>query len=379
MIILTVIFPALAGSRKLSVVLMDNIGNPITNATVVVKTLKTLGWGHGGDSDYATYSAASDAKGMAIVAFDSVHDDFSWDVVTPMHHSEGFAPRHECFSCDHEEEEAFYDPDSDVSEDVLELVKEVKSMGEVKDYIGYTNLVAKLSSLNVSCSEPEIVRLVSFFPKKNPQPMCSYARCRNCEIDLPMDNFVKVKKDGIEIEDCGTVEYDMKKGKFLPTWGARNGRNAGDTADLKIVRYHTKTNDVGTLFGWVEFAPGCGAYKKKMTGDSSMLTDYDADISATYLNRIPFVYHSVNGKYIEEKPLLGTNEYFVCRTRVMTDDSGSVTNCHYSKIIGPMRVGSRFWFSAIIFNPRPNDNNLEFDMSRNVASEFGGDGGVYCP
>lgn len=73
------------------------------------------------------------------------------------------------------------------------------------------------------------------------------------------------------------------------------------------------------------------------------------------------------------------DEYMVLRTRVMFNDAGSITNCHYSKIVGGMWIWKDVHFNAAIFNPRANDNNLEFDVYENLADKFGGDGGVYCP
>ena len=133
------------------------------------------------------------------------------------------------------------------------------------------------------------------------------------------------------------------------------------------------TNGVKTIFGWIDFAPGCGAYKRNTTGDISFPTTYEADTNAIFLSRIPFECSSVSGKVVRAQNLLEEDEYMVLRTRVMTNEFGVVTNCNYSKILGPMTLtGTRkalnkVKFKSLIFNPTPNDPNLEYDLKNNLA------------
>lgn len=58
----------------------------------------------------------------------------------------------------------------------------------------------------------------------------------------------------------------------------------------------------------------------------------------------------------------------VLKTRVVTNAVGEVTSCNYSKILGPVFIDNRLWFKYMVFNPRPNDPNLEFDMENNLAT-----------
>ena len=57
----------------------------------------------------------------------------------------------------------------------------------------------------------------------------------------------------------------------------------------------------------------------------------------------------------------------VLRTRSVTNETGVITNCNYSKITGPMSVFRTVRFHNMIFNPNPNDPNLEFDVSNNLS------------
>ncbi len=366
---------AILNSGNISVIFSDVDGKPITNATVKVKTLNILGWGAGGDSGYTFHEAMTDKGGVATVAFKYLHPDFEWSVVTPSHYSRRFTSQKECFDVG-VDEEAFYDSDAD-DDNVVHIVNEIKAMGDVKDFDGYTNLISKLTAMPCKGADAKIIRTVSFFPMRNPQPMCSYTK--HLDTMLPIDHFELVKENGIETKKYMAVGFDMRLGKILLPGDGHEWRLGDGTADFKIVRYHVTTNNVDTLYGWIEFAPGCGAYKMKKTGNASFPSAYEANTNANFLSKIPFEYHCSSGRFWEEKSLLTKDDYMVLLTRAQLVNSGAVTNCHYSKIIGEMWAAKDLYFNASIFNPRPNDNNLEFDMSRNMAKEFGGDGGVYCP
>ena len=157
---------------------------------------------------------------------------------------------------------------------------------------------------------------------------------------------------------------------------------AGKVADFHVERFSVLTNGVKTTFGWIDFPPGCGAYKRNTTGDDSFPTTYVADTNATFLSRIPFECSSVGGDVVHARGLLAEDEYMVLRMRVMTNEVGVVTNCNYSKILGPMTVtGSRASFNkvkfeALIFNPTPNDPNLEYDLRNNLSTRGHGS---WCP
>ena len=57
----------------------------------------------------------------------------------------------------------------------------------------------------------------------------------------------------------------------------------------------------------------------------------------------------------------------VLKTRVVTNEVGEVVNCNYSKIYGPMTVDRKMFFDTMMFNPTPNDPNLESDTRNNLA------------
>ena len=180
--------------------------------------------------------------------------------------------------------------------------------------------------------------------------------------------------NGIEVARYTPVDFDMKEGlllstdpnyKHIPGWN----KPVGKTSDFHIERFSVTTNGVKTFYGWIEFLPGCGAYIRKTTGDASFPTTYAADTNATYLTRIPFEYNGLTGEGYSAVGPLEKDEYMVMRTRVATNYLGVVTNCNYSKILGPMRLRGGVQFKHMVFNPHPNDPNLEFDMENNMAED----------
>ena len=57
----------------------------------------------------------------------------------------------------------------------------------------------------------------------------------------------------------------------------------------------------------------------------------------------------------------------VLKTRAVTNEVGEVVNCNYSKIYGPMTIVREMFFDTMVFNPTPNDPNLESATRRNLA------------
>ena len=54
------------------------------------------------------------------------------------------------------------------------------------------------------------------------------------------------------------------------------------------------------------------------------------------------------------------------RTRVKYDENGNMVSAYYSRILGEFWVMPFGSVSESIFNPVPNDTNLEFDRKRNL-------------
>ena len=343
---------------NLTVIFSDTDGKPITNATVKVKTSKGAFWGRGSESEYFHYEGHSDSNGVASIDFGFRDADFSWRVITPSHYSQEFGSKRECFDSVVEESDYLHVDTNTV--EGLARYEELRRLYYADDAESYVQYISKMQPKNVTYTNKRIVRSVRFYPKRNPQPMFKYGRgSRN---QLPENVVNVVTHDNMQVDQYSSVDFDMMKRGFLRPWGNVVGC-IGSVSDFKIVRFHTNTNNVDTYFGWMEFADGCGACKMHKTGDESFPTTYTADTNAIYLSRIPFEYHNVDGKYIYTKELLKDDEYMVLRTRAVFDDSGAVTNCHYALIGGRMRICGNLFYRWAVFNPRPNDPNLEYDFN----------------
>ena len=70
--------------------------------------------------------------------------------------------------------------------------------------------------------------------------------------------------------------------------------------------------------------------------------------------------------WLEESDVVNCGEYMVIRSRVKCDEKGNVVSANYSKILGSMGLVDRVGVEEAVFNPRPNDTNLEFDPKRNL-------------
>lgn len=340
-------------------------GGPITNAMVTVRTQTQFNIGRTLESDFTKTSAQTDANGVAHVQFQFYDDDFDWWVDAPSHfngrHGSGYGQEH--FRSVVAESDY-----ANIDTNTVEGLAKYNELSRLysTDYMAYA---AKFNPRSIAYPSNVVCRSVCLTPKHNPLPM--YAYDGYAGDFLPMKNPAVVITNGLEVLKYKTVDFDMKdnlrlstKPNYIRGWDPP----AGHVSDFRIERFALHTNGVETLFGWIEFAPGCGAYKRNTTGDPSFPTTYEADTNETFVSRIPFEYSSVSGKVVYAQSILGESEYMVLKTRVVTNAVGEVTSCNYSKILGPVFIDNRLWFKYMVFNPRPNDPNLEFDMENNLAT-----------
>ena len=353
-------------------------GEPITNAAVRVRVQTKLRYGgHSTPSSYfRTETAKADSNGVANVEFQFYYPDFDWWVRSPTHYCHRYrvGSRNEWIGCAVEESDYLHIDTNTVQG--LAMYNELVQLDSNNDILGFA---AKFEPKSVTYTNNVVLRSASFYPKHNPRPMYAYGRLDGD--DLPMDKPSTFVTNGLEVTRYKPVDYDMKESlvvSYNPNHNDEWDGPAGKIADFHIERFRVTTNGVKTIFGWIDFAPGCGAYKRNTTGDSSFPTTYNADTNATFLSRIPFECSSVSGNVVRAQDILGGDEYMVLRTRVMTNEVGVVTNCNYSKILGPMFLShptypsDRVHFKSLIFNPTPNDPNLEYDLKNNLAPRGNG-------
>ncbi|MBR5550274.1 MAG: hypothetical protein IKU71_11190 [Kiritimatiellae bacterium] len=321
-------------SERLYVKVVDDEGSPVANAVVKVGFSDShvlLGGGHrSGASSGGNAEARTDTNGNAVVKFNCQSSDFGW----------------------HVEADGYYRSESHKEhfegEDVV-----------VPPAIGFVKL-----------HEHEKRGEAVLYRKKDPQPM--YAYTREMGVKSPIAN--------------GRYGFDLECFDWLPPYGK------GSVADFYYVRERPdETNmtvkarwrqssffafkngepgypKLGDVIGRIEFDENCGAYIGKQTGCSSFPTLYRADPNQEYLRSFPITIRGNDGHtvWLEESDVVNCGEYMVIRSRVKCDENGNIVSAHYSKILGPWGIGALMCPYEAVFNPRPNDTNLEFDPARNL-------------
>lgn len=341
--------------------LTDKEANPITNATVYVKTLNRTGLAAGAyDSHYTTFSAQTDSHGVADVAFQFLTSHFDWWLDTPSHHSGevGFQSDHLSPTIVRSD---YWNPDTNTVEGLVRY-NELKALDEAGDYEAYAR---KFEHKSITYASNTVYKSLSFYPKRNPQPMYAYGDM--CGLKLPTTK-VATTNDGVEIVKYSTVSIDLKNGVVVPY--TEDGR---PDEDFYLERYSVVTNGVKNFYGRMCFRPGCGAYKGTKRDETSFPSIYEADTNAQYLSQIEFssVRDVRTGEVVSMRHLLEENEYLVMRTRIEVGQDGQTNGWHYLKMLGPVSVRREFVFDQTVFNPRLNDANLEFDVQENLAGSRG--------
>ena len=306
-------------SERLYVKVVDNEGNPVTNATVRVgfSTSHVLfGGGHrsrGDGGDNAT--AQTDTNGNAVVRFNCTSSDFGWYVEADGYYRSDIHQEH--FK----------------GEDVI-----------IPPAFGYVIL-----------HEHEKRREITVWKKINPQSMYSYqfSNWPNSRQKVPTSN--------------GRYGFDLKLGAWLPPIGK------GEVADFYYVKSLGDSFSEDGSVEWLEFDKGCGAYFGKQTGCKEFPSTYCASTNAVYKSRLPFAFTG-NNSSIERRNIASADEYIVLRTRVKLDSKGNILKANYSKILGPFRFDRFVKTPCVVFNHRVNDSNLESDCRRNMLKQFNSNG-----
>ena len=326
-------------SERLYVKVIDDEGNPVSNATVHVGF--TSGHVVFAEGESCDYEARTGQDGNAVVKFYGGSSDVHWFVKA----------------------DGFYQS---------EFRKEVFKI----EVVPIPPIFYKVKML-----EHEKRGEITLYRKKNPQPM--YAYSRQMKVEAPFAN--------------GRYGFDLQRFDWLPPLGK------GKVADLYYVRERKDVERVnkvisqnkgyrlsvfrsdepdapqfGEEVGRIEFEKGCGAYVCKQTGNANFPATHRADLTEGYCSSIPIRISENNGKlWLQEGPVIAKDEYMVIRSRVKYDKLGNVVSANYSKIVGPWEIGSMMCPFETVFNPRPNDTNLEFDPTRNLY--MGKEGGGTIP
>lgn len=321
-------------SECLYVKVIDDEGCPVANAMVKVgfSTSNALfGGGHRYDgTDSGRAEARTDTNGNVVVKFNCTSSDFGW----------------------HVEADGYYRSESHREhfrgEDVV-----------VPPAFGYVIL-----------HEHEKHGEITLYRKKNPQPM--YACTREVERQSPIANG----KYGFDLE-CFDWLPPLGNGKIADFYYIRERRDIENVnmavskgKGYRLMSFRNGAPNfpaVGDVIGRIAFDEKCGAYVRKCTGNENFPSTYGADTNETYVSDIPIRIVAQKGNvWLHEGKVVESDEYMVIRSRVKCDEQGKIVSANYSKLIGPVRFGSSVDIFQSVFNPRPNDTNLEFDPKRNL-------------
>ena len=315
-------------SERLYVKVVDDEGNSVSNAVVNVSfTSGHVVFGKGTPLYYKGYTGKD---GRATVRFNCDSSDVHWSV-----NANGFYPS--------------------------EVRKEVFKIDVVPIPPAFYNVIML---------EHEKHGEITLYRKRNPQPM--YAHTWELERKSPIANG----RYGFDLEyfdwlpplgkgkvadfyyvrdrkDVENVKVALAKGKGYGLMSFRNG-----TPNYPVV---------GDVVGRIEFDEKCGAYVGKCTGNENFPSRFGADMTETYVSEFPIRIVAQKGTvWLHEGRVIEKGEYMVIRSRVKCDERGNIVSANYSKLLGPVGFGSLVAIGESVFNPRPNDTNLEFDPERNL-------------
>ena len=161
----------------------------------------------------------------------------------------------------------------------------------------------------------------------------------------------------------GRFGFDMEKGD----WTVPHGK--GEVADFILRREESN----GVYRAVLEFeGPFNGAYKQKQESSTSFKSTYRADTNHVYAQTMDIWTKKRMGKETVRSQFVSDEEYLVIRSRSVVDADGNLKSCNYSKIYGGITAYRYFQFMTMVFNPKKNDANLEFDTQRNLRRKTSG-------
>ena len=169
----------------------------------------------------------------------------------------------------------------------------------------------------------------------------------------------------------GVWGYDIKTGDWTEPYG--NGKDVDFFVEYSYEHFF-KDRVVDCALVFTNNVHD-GFYIAKSTG-TRFCSDYVANTNATYVKRLDFGSWGKKYKGNYATDLLDDNEYIVLRTRTKCDKDGRIVSAHYAKIYGPICFNGGFAHNGSYFNPNENDPNLEADTTVNLMP---GGGNGFAP
>ncbi len=97
---------------------------------------------------------------------------------------------------------------------------------------------------------------------------------------------------------------------------------------------------------------------------SDFISTYSVDLTKNFQRQLVLLPGETDYDWFDH------NKYLVFRVRSEVSPSGDLIQCHYGKIYPTFWFSrDQFWIKSILFNPTPNDTNLEFDPEQNLTDK----------
>ena len=169
------------------------------------------------------------------------------------------------------------------------------------------------------------------------------------------------------------VGFDMEKKSFVQPFGE------GDTSDIEIYVEWDGLPPWKSCFCLGEMrvrGVPCGGYYVDNVSGSEFPYPYEAEITSAYTETNVRIVNR-NGKppnLSATKIPFRPNSSFVIRTRCVLDESGELKQANYARIndfrISPASRGQATLSISYVFNPTPNDTNLEDEEFAKQSRHF---------
>lgn len=193
--------------------------------------------------------------------------------------------------------------------------------------------VSRVGKVLISFKEHEKELKTTLWPKKNSQPM--HVRWLRPALQLPVEQ--------------GRYGFDLKEGDWVAPVGC------GLVADVFYV--HEGESQC------IEMPDG--GYVERMADGCSPSAVYCVNTNREFVTKIQ-LRKKMDG-VVPVSIAIDADECLVIRTRVTKDEVGNVIKANYAEIRGPMVFDNELRFRQIIYNPRQNDLNLEWDNTTNLS------------
>ena len=152
------------------------------------------------------------------------------------------------------------------------------------------------------------------------------------------------------------IGFDLQRRMWIPPYGEgccpdvllKFGRSLVERqSDFKMTMEVSFTNN-----------PYAGCYQLDYDNFSDRKNVYHADEEAVYISEIKYVQERHPGSPRNDNRI-DKDSYLVFRTRTRVDEDGKLVSAHYGMIGGRWSFYDTMLSGGYLFNPTPNDTNLE--------------------